>query len=152
MLYTIQLRSTLLLIIVFFFCVPLHAFVVPRPTRGTHPVQHSSSEQESAYKLRNVFPQLTWIRDRTIEKVFGLVSKTRGSAITEPQRESIGELPNKLRARYGGDVVLRFNITTSKEESALAEAASTLFLDVWEFTNNWADIRLREEDVSLRRR
>ena len=44
-------------------------------------------------------------------------------------------------------MVLRFNLSTPAEEKALAEAADTLFLDVWEFTNNWADIRLREDDV-----
>jgi extracellular matrix protein 14 len=44
-------------------------------------------------------------------------------------------------------VVLRFNLSTPHEEHALAEAADTLFLDVWEFTSNWADIRLREDDV-----
>lgn len=52
-----------------------------------------------------------------------------------------------MLAKYGGDAVLRFNLSTSYEEQALAEAADTLFLDVWEFTNNWADIRLREDDV-----
>jgi hypothetical protein len=52
-----------------------------------------------------------------------------------------------LLAKYGGDVVLRFNLSTPAEEKALAEAADTLFLDVWEFTQNWADIRLREDDV-----
>lgn len=50
-------------------------------------------------------------------------------------------------AKYGGDVVLRFNLSTAEEEAALAEAADTLFLDVWEFNRNWADIRLREDDV-----
>jgi hypothetical protein len=54
-----------------------------------------------------------------------------------------------LLAKYGGDVVLRFNLSTPYEEKGLAEAADTLFLDVWAFTNNWADIRLREEDVRL---
>lgn len=44
-------------------------------------------------------------------------------------------------------MVLRFNITTPLEEEQLAEAADTLFLDVWEFTSNWADIRLSQDDV-----
>ena len=47
-------------------------------------------------------------------------------------------------------MVLRFNISTSEEEAALSEAADTLFLDVWEFADNWADIRLREDDVRRR--
>lgn len=65
------------------------------------------------------------------------------------QHGTVSELPNKLLAKYGGDVVLRFNLTTIEEEKALAEAANTLFLDVWAFTSNWADIRLREDDVSM---
>lgn len=44
-------------------------------------------------------------------------------------------------------MVLRFNLSTPHEEKELAEAADTLFLDVWEFTSNWADIRLRVDDV-----
>lgn len=44
-------------------------------------------------------------------------------------------------------MVLRFNISTPEEEVALSEAADTLFLDVWEFADNWADIRLREDDA-----
>jgi extracellular matrix protein 14 len=44
-------------------------------------------------------------------------------------------------------VVLRFNLSTPEEEKALAEVADTLFLDIWGFANNWADIRLREDDV-----
>lgn len=44
-------------------------------------------------------------------------------------------------------MVLRFNLSTPAEEKALAEVADTLYLDIWDFTNNWADIRLREDDV-----
>ncbi len=68
----------------------------------------------------------------------------RHSSLPHP---SSSELPNTLLAKYGGDVVLRFNLSTPVEEQALAEAADTLFLDVWAFTQNWADIRLREDDV-----
>jgi extracellular matrix protein 14 len=53
-----------------------------------------------------------------------------------------------LSAKYGKDVVLRFNLSTAEEEKALAEAADVLLLDVWEFTNNWADIRISQDDVS----
>jgi extracellular matrix protein 14 len=68
---------------------------------------------------------------------------------THTSRPTTSQLPSTLLAKYGGDVVLRFNLSTSYEEQALAEAADTLFLDVWEFTSNWADIRLREDDVGL---
>ncbi len=57
--------------------------------------------------------------------------------------------PPKLLARYGGDIVLRFNINSIEEAQALAEAVNVLFLDVWEFTAEWADIRLSKDVVSL---
>ena len=57
--------------------------------------------------------------------------------------------PQTLLARYGDDVVLRFNISTPSEVKALAEATNTLFLDVWEFTTQWADIRLSKDMVPI---
>ncbi|CAG8974667.1 hypothetical protein HYALB_00006401 [Hymenoscyphus albidus] len=99
-------------------------------THQTQPHPHPSEQQS-----RNAFPQLTWLRDTAIEKP-SLAS-----------RPSSYQLPSTLLAKYGGDVVLRFNLTTTEQESALSDAADTLFLDVWEFTSNWADIRLRKEDV-----
>ncbi|KAL8927535.1 MAG: hypothetical protein Q9208_002340 [Pyrenodesmia sp. 3 TL-2023] len=55
--------------------------------------------------------------------------------------------PSTLLARYGGDVVLRFNIGSAEEASALAEAVNVLFLDVWEFNSDWVDIRLSKDIV-----
>lgn len=54
-----------------------------------------------------------------------------------------------LVARYGQDIVLRFTINTAEEASALAEAADTLFLDVWEFNSDWVDIRLAKDVVRI---
>ena len=51
-------------------------------------------------------------------------------------------------ARYGGDLVLRFEINSIEEAKALAEAINVLFLDVWEFTTEWVDIRLSKDVVS----
>ncbi|KFZ01496.1 hypothetical protein V501_09971 [Pseudogymnoascus sp. VKM F-4519 (FW-2642)] len=112
------------------------------------------------HRSHSVFPQLTWLRDTAIEKIFGgggnaktdttTTKQENGQTATTSQRRPLSaQLPATLLAKYGGDVVLRFNITTEEEEAALAEAADTLFLDVWEFTNNWADIRLAEDDVSI---
>jgi extracellular matrix protein 14 len=93
---------------------------------------------------------LTWLRDTAIEKVFGLPPKAvKPGCDKHPPRPESSRLPSTLLAKYGGDVVLRFNLSTPYEEQALAEAAETLFLDVWEFTSNWADIRLREDDVRV---
>jgi extracellular matrix protein 14 len=128
---------------------PLFAFAVPNdnpfPNGGYQvPAKHQP------YRLRSVFPQLTWLRDTAIEKVFGVPpksTKSKGDRSSSLSRPSSSQLPATLLAKYGGDVVLRFNISTSEEEAALSEAADTLFLDVWEFADNWADIRLREDDV-----
>ena len=56
-------------------------------------------------------------------------------------------LPAHTLARYGGDVLLRFNISTEQEAKSLAEASDTLLLDVWEFAADWVDIRLAQELV-----
>ncbi|KAI7084921.1 hypothetical protein KC356_g6355 [Hortaea werneckii] len=57
------------------------------------------------------------------------------------------QAPPHTFARYGGDVVLRFNISTPDEAKRLADAADTLLLDVWEFTQDWVDIRLAKDIV-----
>ncbi|KAF2215378.1 hypothetical protein CERZMDRAFT_27286, partial [Cercospora zeae-maydis SCOH1-5] len=59
------------------------------------------------------------------------------------------QLPAHTVARYGGDLVLRFNISTSEESASLAEAADTLMLDVWEFAHDWVDVRLSKDSVPL---
>ncbi|KAH8671982.1 putative metallocarboxypeptidase ecm14 [Tricladium varicosporioides] len=132
------------------FCVSIEAFAVPWVTNDNTQFAAAHRHQPSERKLRNVFPQLTWIRDTAIEKVFGLPPKGTKKGCDKPGSKSgptSSQLPSTLLAKYGGDIVIRFNLSTPQEEEALAEAADTLFLDVWEFTNNWADIRLREDDV-----
>lgn len=136
---TLSFLSFLPLLFVLLACLAQGTLAVPQT-------------QPQTYKLRNVFPQLAWLRDTAIEKVFGLPpnSKATPSRPTSTSPTSNSQLPAKLLAKYGGDVVLRFNLSSHAEEKALAEAADTLFLDIWEFTNNWADIRLREADVRSR--
>lgn len=57
--------------------------------------------------------------------------------------------PQSLLSRYGGDMVLRFNVSSADEAKALAEAIDVLILDVWEFTTDWVDIRLSRDIVSF---
>lgn len=57
---------------------------------------------------------------------------------------------SSLAARYGQDIVLRFNISTVEEANAIAEASEDLYLDVWEYNDNWVDIRLAKDVVSIR--
>lgn len=141
--------------IVILLCAPISAVAVRTSFRETvqlPPIQPHRSNNPSAHKSHSVFPQLTWLRNTAIEKVFGIPSKFDKTALDNPSRNgrlSSSQLPATLLAKYGGDVVLRFNISTSEEESALSEAADTLFLDVWEFADSWADIRLREDDVCM---
>lgn len=116
-------------------------FVLSRPQQPVHP-------QPQSWSLRGVFPQIAWLRDTAVEKVFGIPPKAARTGADKASRPS-AQLPGNLLAKHGGDVVLRFNITTPLEEQQLAEAADTLFLDVWEFTSNWADIRLSQDDVGL---
>lgn len=54
--------------------------------------------------------------------------------------------PN-VYSRYGRDIVVRFNISSAEEAAALVEAAEVLFLDVWDFHEEWVDIRLETEKV-----
>lgn len=137
-------------------CVaPLSTVAVPWATSdSTQSLSRHHGSKQPSYRSHSVFPQLTWLRDTAIEKIFGVPPKSKSTqshdtAFEGHRRPSSSPLPATLLAKYGGDVVLRFNISTSEEEAALAEAADTLFLDVWEFTNNWADIRLAEDDVAI---
>ena len=137
-------------LVVLLLCAPVQAFAVPwAGSSGSFAATQRHTGQPLS-KHRSVFPQLTWLRDTAIEKVFGLPPKTTKPGCDKTILRPVSSpLPSTLLAKYGGDVVLRFNLSTSSEERALAEAADTLFLDVWEFTGNWADIHLREDDVCL---
>lgn len=89
--------------------------------------------------VRNNIIQSIWpiYSDESLSKANG-----RGSTTSGP--------PPKLLARYGGDLVLRFEIKSAQEAEALHEAVNVLFLDVWEFTTEWVDIRLSKDVVCLR--
>ena len=69
------------------------------------------------------------------------------SSPSKPQAQPNG--PSSVTARYGGDVVLRFNLSSAVEAKAMTDAVNVLFLDVWESTANWVDIRLSKETVPL---
>jgi extracellular matrix protein 14 len=58
-----------------------------------------------------------------------------------------GTRSGRLAARYGQDIVLRFNVSTAAEAIAIADASEDLYLDVWEFNEGWVDIRLAKEVV-----
>ncbi|KAJ8609196.1 hypothetical protein MRB53_039232 [Persea americana] len=47
--------------------------------------------------------------------------------------------------RYADDIVLRFNVTTEYEAVMLREAVNTLFVDLWDATNEFIDVRLSKD-------
>jgi extracellular matrix protein 14 len=87
-----------------------------------------------------LFPLLTKFRDGVVELLFG----------RHPTKDVTRHpsTPDSFRARYANELVLRFNVSTPEEETALSEAISRLFLDVWAFTNDFVDVRLHANDVA----
>lgn len=115
----------------------------------------STAPQQSAYQQRHAYDvgtnptPPTWRRlsDAVIRKIWSLPENQKslgeglGSTHQAPTEQFV--------ARYGDDVVLRFKIRTADEAKALAEASDVLFLDVWEFNDDWADIRVAKDVVSI---
>ncbi|TKA82804.1 hypothetical protein B0A55_01799 [Friedmanniomyces simplex] len=93
-------------------------------------------------------PRSRWrtLSDRLIVSIWGANSYDKHAGDSTSRGDRIA--PSHTLARYGGDVVLRFNISTAEEARSLAEAADTLLLDVWEFRRDWVDIRLSKDIVA----
>ncbi|KAF1991021.1 hypothetical protein K402DRAFT_323457 [Aulographum hederae CBS 113979] len=95
-------------------------------------------------------PQPAWrrISNSIFGKILDLPKPLPASDVTAANSaRNHGAVTSKVTARYGGDLVLRFNITNGQEASSLAEAADILFLDLWDYTENWVDIRLSKDVV-----
>ncbi|KAI9049948.1 hypothetical protein LZ554_006095 [Drepanopeziza brunnea f. sp. 'monogermtubi'] len=136
--------TLLLILIALVFCATPSAAV---PWAASDNDDHFSNP----HRRPGFFPRLTWLRDTATQYWWHRApaatrAETRKSTPSW-SHPSNSPLPATLLARYGGDVVLRFNLSTAADGGALAEAADTLLLDVWEFNSNWADIRLREDDI-----
>ncbi|KIX07903.1 uncharacterized protein Z518_02557 [Rhinocladiella mackenziei CBS 650.93] len=84
------------------------------------------------------------LRDAIIETIWSVPSRSvhNAASYSSPTRA-----PENFRARYGGDVVLRFQVRTEEEAKALSEAADILYLDIWEATKEWVDIRIAKDVV-----
>lgn len=88
------------------------------------------------------------LSDRVLNTLLGF-SKTIGGRHRTAHSKTFQPPRSQTWAKYGGDLVLRFNISTAVESRALAEAADTLLLDVWGFSENWVDIRMDKATVPL---
>ena len=112
-----------------------------------HPA-HIHDENAQPSRGSSIFTRL---RDSALDAIFGAPEPQipfQKPAPNKNKETSDSTVSSKLRTRYGGDVVLRFNLSTAEEVAALQEAADVLFLDVWEFTKDWADIRVAKDDLA----
>lgn len=85
-------------------------------------------------------------RDSTLRTIWRIPTSS-GQTIPQSIHDLSIDKSSSVSARYGGDIVLRFNISSGEEAKAIAEAVNVLFLDVWEFTGKWVDIRLSKGAV-----
>lgn len=109
--------------------------------------QHPFGIYQHASPNVNSRSWLSRVRDQVIETIWRIPSENNPGKVDSANPTASGP-PSTLVARYGGDLVLRFEIRSSEEAEALAEAINVLFLDVWEFTSEWVDIRLSKDVVS----
>lgn len=105
-----------------------------------------------SHKAQSSKSVLTRLRDGLIQLIWKVPSEKPWASPSPSPRFLLSKPtpPSSLLARYGGDVVLRFQIRSAAEASALSEAITVLFLDVWEHTSHWVDIRLSKDVVCQR--
>jgi extracellular matrix protein 14 len=109
-------------------------------------IPQGNAYQQTRLALQRQQPSRPWtrFRDSVIRKVWGIQEK---DTVNNESCKSSTTDPSSKLTRYGGDVVLRFNTSTPEEVRALSEIAHTMLLDVWEFTENWVDIRMSKDIV-----
>lgn len=124
------------------------SLIVAAPHEAAGYTHHTSTSSQQSTPA-------PWRRlsDAIIRKIWGLPEKQKSLRTSSGNvHVENGSPDGKLLARYGEDMVIRFNITTAEEASALAEASDILFLDVWEFNEDWVDIRIAKDVVSYKGR
>ncbi|CAK7269511.1 Putative metallocarboxypeptidase ecm14 [Sporothrix epigloea] len=94
------------------------------------------------------FMRLVWLRDSIADFFFNRSGPDSSAGAGEVRRTQWYNAATS--AKYGQQTVLRFNVATPDEETALAAAAKRLFLDIWSFNNNTGtvDILLDKEAVA----
>lgn len=126
--------------LLFFLTLLSAALSVPTAESNTQ----SSLRLHDPYAVReHAFGPFRKLRDTIIEKLWSIPHKS----IHHSSTTSSPPTPELFRARYGNDVVLRFQLRTEDDAKALLQAADILFLDIWEGTNEWVDIRVAKDIV-----
>jgi extracellular matrix protein 14 len=99
-----------------------------------------------SHRPQNVRGSFTRLRDSLIQRIWGAPQRHENHADCTHRRPKFSA-PLNFRTRYNGDVVLRFKIKSEEDAKALVEVSDILYLDVWESTNEWVDIRLAKDVV-----
>ncbi|KAK8152664.1 putative metallocarboxypeptidase ECM14 [Phyllosticta citribraziliensis] len=108
--------------------------------------QHYDRYSYSPSEPRDARPPWRKLSDFVIQSLWRTSEPLNTGTPSKPSKGRVAP-PPKVLARYGDDMVLRFNLTTEYEARKLADASATLFLDVWEFNDNWVDIRVAKDVV-----
>ncbi|CAK7270007.1 Putative metallocarboxypeptidase ecm14 [Sporothrix epigloea] len=112
---------------------------LPHGRRVTEPVRDSWVPR---------FMRLAWLRDSIADFFFNRSSSGSNSGSLKPLRTQWYDAATS--AKYAQQTVIRFNVATPDEETALAAAAKRFFLDIWSFNNytGTVDILLDKEAVA----
>ncbi|KAN0082313.1 hypothetical protein V8E54_003611 [Elaphomyces granulatus] len=132
----------------FLLCALLCASLVLSVPAGSSIVPPPPLEPLSLFAKKQD-PRRPWVRfrDAIIEKIWGINKKPSSSSYPWKDPYDDHSPPSKALARYGSDVVLRFELRHSGEAAALANAINVLFLDVWASTETFVDLRLAQEMI-----
>ncbi|KAI1133892.1 hypothetical protein F5Y05DRAFT_417768 [Hypoxylon sp. FL0543] len=82
---------------------------------------------------------------RLLDLSFVWTSKRSGNGLNR-WLDTHPKLLGNLR-RYENEVVIRFNVSTNAHEAALRKAIDQMLLDVWDFTDNYTDIRIETRRI-----
>ena len=110
-------------------------------TSDPHFDQQILLEQNADRDLTKSTSLFTKLCNGLIESIWPSYKTSPSSKSSKPRPAP----PATYRSRYGDDVVLRFKVKTEEEALAFAEAVDTLYLDVWEATGDWADVRISKK-------
>jgi murein tripeptide amidase MpaA len=121
---TTMRASSLLLVAVSTLLAPT-ATAVPSHPQPPPPSQHPSHR-----------PAWRSVTDAIVRNIWSPPVHSR------PEPAAVNSLKHH---KHSDDVVVRFNISNAQDATSLADAADTLFLDLWEFTDDWVDIRLQKD-------